>query len=110
MKHAIRSLAATLITSASLFAQGPAAVSAGRPAAPVALDYEAVRLTRIAVAVRASGELQIDGRLDETDWSLAVPAADFIQRLPSNGAPAEQQTEVRFLYRRRQPVCRLDLP
>jgi hypothetical protein len=49
-------------------------------------------------ATRLSASLEIDGRLDETAW-LSVPAAsDFRQAEPSEGAPATQRTEVRFLF------------
>jgi hypothetical protein len=40
----------------------------------------------------------IDGAPDETVWQRAAPAADFVQREPSTGAPASERTEVRVLY------------
>ena len=40
----------------------------------------------------------IDGVPDETVWQRAAPAADFVQREPSTGAPASERTEVRVLY------------
>jgi hypothetical protein len=40
----------------------------------------------------------LDGRLDESVWSRAVPAANFIQQDPDNGMPATEQTEVRIVY------------
>src|SRR5262245_16094672 len=42
----------------------------------------------------------LDGQLDEPAWMRAVPAADFIQRDPANGAPATESTEVRVVYER----------
>ncbi|GAB4239616.1 MAG: hypothetical protein Kow00109_14470 [Acidobacteriota bacterium] len=54
--------------------------------------------TRVLQAVRISGEIQLDGRLDEPEWELAEPAKDFIQKLPDTGAPATEPTEVRVLY------------
>jgi hypothetical protein len=42
--------------------------------------------------------LRIDGVLDEHAWQRAVPATDFLQRDPDNGAPATERTEVRILY------------
>ncbi len=51
-----------------------------------------------ATAIRATGKMTVDGRLDEADWSRAVPAKDFLQRDPDEGKPATEATEVRFLY------------
>jgi hypothetical protein len=42
--------------------------------------------------------IRIDGVLDEAAWRLAQPATDFLQRDPSNGAPATERTEVRVLF------------
>lgn len=41
---------------------------------------------------------QIDGKVDEMEWSGASVVKDFIQREPHQGAPATEQTEFRFLY------------
>ena len=53
-------------------------------------------------AVRmAEGEsVTLDGELDEPVWQRAVPATDFVQQIPQNGAPATQRTEVRIVYDR----------
>lgn len=48
--------------------------------------------------VRASGSLEVDGRLDEQAWQHASTAKDFVQLRPFNGKPASQPTEVRILY------------
>jgi hypothetical protein len=64
--------------------------------APVSL--EAVRQTKIVTAVRTTEDIRLDGRLEEPAWQLAIPATDFWQRLPVNGVPATEQSEVRFLY------------
>ena len=40
----------------------------------------------------------LDGILSESCWNLAVPATDFIQRDPVEGAPASEKTEVRIIY------------
>ena len=42
--------------------------------------------------------IALDGRLDEPVWSRAVPAGDFIQVDPDNGAPATERTEVRIAF------------
>ncbi len=54
--------------------------------------------TLTAVAVRVGQEVRLDGQLNEPLWSRPTPATDFVQREPSNGAPASQQTEVRLVY------------
>ncbi|MDX1438338.1 MAG: DUF5916 domain-containing protein [Rubricoccaceae bacterium] len=42
--------------------------------------------------------IQVDGVLDEADWSQVEPATDFVQFNPTEGEPASQRTEVRVLY------------
>jgi hypothetical protein len=49
-------------------------------------------------AVRAVGRIEIDGRLDDADWSRAPVARDFIQSEPREGQPASEDTEVRVVY------------
>ena len=49
-------------------------------------------------AVPVSETVRIDGILDEPCWKAAQPSTDFIQQRPYNGKPANQRTEVRFLY------------
>jgi hypothetical protein len=53
-------------------------------------------------AVRlAEGErIDIDGVLDEAAWRQAVPATEFAQIDPVNGAPATERTEVRVAFDR----------
>lgn len=51
-----------------------------------------------AAAIRRAGPIVIDGRLDESAWAAAVPATDFVQQSPVEGAKAEFATEVRFLF------------
>ncbi len=51
-----------------------------------------------AVRLAPGEEIVLDGRLDETAWERAVPATDFRQEDPDNGAPATERTEVRFLF------------
>ena len=64
----------------------------------VEIDHDAIRATRIVTAVRVTEAITVDGRLDEPAWEQAVPATDFIQKFPRNGAPSTERTEVRFLY------------
>jgi hypothetical protein len=51
-----------------------------------------------AVAVRRSGAIALDAKLDEAAWKAATPIAEFLQTDPDEGKPASQRTEVRFLY------------
>jgi hypothetical protein len=49
-------------------------------------------------AVRVSGTVAIDGRLDEEAWRSAPAAGGFLQRDPDEGQPATEGTELRVLY------------
>src|SRR6266550_3455240 len=51
-----------------------------------------------ARAVPLREEIHLDGKLDETVWHTAPPAADFRQNQPHEGQPATQRTEVRFAF------------
>jgi hypothetical protein len=74
------------------------AVAAPAAAQSVPIDHNAIRATRITTAVRVTEPIALDGRLDEAAWARAPIASDFYQKLPDNGAPATERTEVRFLY------------
>src|SRR6267142_2037500 len=54
--------------------------------------------TRRIQATRVSDPIKIDGLLDESSWSLAQPATEFLQERPGEGAPATERTEVRVLF------------
>ncbi len=77
-----------------------ARLAAAQQNSPV--DYATVRFSRIAKAVRvdprSEEKITMDGRLDEAAWSRAVAVTNFTQWEPKSGAPASEQTEVRFLY------------
>ncbi|HYE57019.1 MAG TPA: sugar-binding protein, partial [Rhodothermales bacterium] len=49
-------------------------------------------------AVRVTGGIDVDGRLDEATWAAAPAIEGFRQNRPSEGAPASQRTVVRVLY------------
>ncbi len=51
-----------------------------------------------AEAVRLSGTIHLDGRLDEPAWQAATPITSFTQLDPREGQPVSQPTEVRVLY------------
>ncbi len=44
-----------------------------------------------------TGDIHLDGRLDDGAWAAADVASHFVQRLPVEGRPAEEPTEVRIL-------------
>jgi hypothetical protein len=48
-------------------------------------------------AARATGEIRIDGRLDEPDWQQAGLIPALIQQIPHPGEPTPYTTEVRVL-------------
>jgi hypothetical protein len=54
---------------------------------------------RVAVAPR-DGDIDIDGRLIEDAWLMAIPVTQFVQGEPVEGAPPESRTEVRVLFDR----------
>jgi len=51
-----------------------------------------------AEAININTPLVIDGVIDETCYSLAEPAKDFVQLLPYNGRPSMQESEVYIFY------------
>ena len=50
-----------------------------------------------AVAARRSGDIQIDGKLDEAAWNAAAPITSFHQFDPNEGQPVSEKTEARVL-------------
>ena len=59
-------------------------------------------------ATRASGAIQIDGVLDESDWTGAASIEAFTQLQPVAGAPASQRTVIRILYDERMVYFGID--
>jgi uncharacterized protein DUF5916/cellulose/xylan binding protein with CBM9 domain len=62
------------------------------------INYETIRLERRLTAVKVTGKIAIDGKLDEPAWAAASRALEFIQKEPNEGEPASEKTEVRVLY------------
>ena len=52
----------------------------------------------VAVAVRATTSISVDGRHTEAAWAGATPVTQFFQNDPDEGEPVSERTEVRFLY------------
>ena len=88
------------VTAGGLCAVLPLAAQQADPAAPVAVVTG--RLNDAprphAEAVRATGTIQIDGRLNEATWAAAFVIDRFVQQRPNPGAPVSERTEVRLLY------------
>ena len=53
---------------------------------------------RTVSASRLSGEVRIDGRLDDASWMRADSTSGFVQSWPSAGSAATERTMVRVLY------------
>ena len=53
-----------------------------------------------AIAVEIDEAPVIDGILNESEWDAAVAMTDFTQRVPADGEPASERTEVRILFDR----------
>jgi hypothetical protein len=73
-----------------------ACVLLGLPAAIRAQSPEPVR--PVAEATRRSGEIDLDGRLDEASWQAARIVSDFTQVDPEEGRAVSQPTEARILF------------
>ena len=76
-------VAVSVLASPPLAAQVPAPTAENRP---------------VVRAVPVTGAISLDGRLTEEIWTTAPAARDFLQFDPSNGQPASQRTEIRFVY------------
>jgi hypothetical protein len=58
------------------------------------------RREMVAMQMGTEDSIRLDGVLDESIWQAAIPASDFRQQDPQNGAPATEPTEVRIAYSR----------
>jgi len=52
----------------------------------------------VARAVQITQSPTIDGRLDDPVWNGVEPLTSFVQRVPSDGEPASERTEVRVVF------------
>ncbi|HEX8693967.1 MAG TPA: DUF5916 domain-containing protein [Longimicrobium sp.] len=82
----------TLLAALALLACGALA-----PGAAAGQAHSAGQTPRVQ-AVPRTGEIELDGKLDEPVWQSAPPATDFTQQDPNEGKPATQRTEIRFVY------------
>jgi hypothetical protein len=69
-----------------------------RTAASQASPPEADPGRPVVTAVRATGPIHIDGRLDEPSWAAAPPVTTFTQVDPDEGQPVSERTEARVLF------------
>ena len=74
--------------------------AAQTPVQPTRLVGGLERREMIAMQMDTDDAIRLDGVLGESVWQDAVPAADFRQQDPQNGAPATEPTEVRIAYSR----------
>jgi len=49
-------------------------------------------------AVRATGPISVNGRLDEADWQTAPVTSGFFQAQPEQGKPVTNDTRIRVLF------------
>ncbi|MBI3940916.1 MAG: carbohydrate binding family 9 domain-containing protein [Acidobacteria bacterium] len=66
--------------------------------AQAAVPQKSQTASREMWAIRTKDSIHLDGVLDEPAWAEAPIATDFLQRLPREGQPATERTEVRALY------------
>ncbi|MGY8917528.1 MAG: DUF5916 domain-containing protein [Flavobacteriales bacterium] len=53
---------------------------------------------RVTNAIRKTGEIVLDGKLDEAAWVNAESTSDFTQLAPNPGKPSSFKTEVRIIF------------
>jgi hypothetical protein len=80
------------------FAGAMAALSAPLLAQTSNSASSAERALPVSRAVRASGVIRVDGKLDESAWQAAPVTDAFTQVDPDEGKPASQKTDVRILF------------
>lgn len=83
----ILSLLLLVLTAAPLAAQQPADSATGTSSGT----------RRVATAAPLTGQVRVDGRLDDAAWAAAPVLAEFTQAYPDPGSPASERTEVRVL-------------
>ncbi|MEM9001023.1 MAG: DUF5916 domain-containing protein [Bacteroidota bacterium] len=49
-------------------------------------------------ALKTSGIITVDGRLDESDWNMTEPVVDFFRQEPVQGGAIKNPSEVRILF------------
>jgi hypothetical protein len=67
------------------------------PASGDGVPYDHATMAPAVTAASLSGSIRIDGVLDEPAWLGVEPVTGFTQRVPDEGQPASERTEVRVL-------------
>ena len=96
MKMLPAALATALVLLATFPTVGPLSAQNMQPGSANGGNGGGVPATATATEVAESPG--IDGRLDEAVWARAAAMTGFTQRLPSDGQPASERTEVRVLF------------
>ncbi|MEM9325278.1 MAG: DUF5916 domain-containing protein [Bacteroidota bacterium] len=52
----------------------------------------------VVEAFRVTADINVDGRLDESDWARGKAVSDFFRQEPRQGGPIRYNTEVKFLF------------
>lgn len=96
----VRALLLVVLLAAPAAAQQPVTQQpvTQPPTAVPTTTYDHDRDAPVATARRIEATIRVDGVLDEAVWASATPVTGFTQYDPSEGRPASQGTEIRFLY------------
>lgn len=61
-------------------------------------NFPPPEIRKEVIAVRSTGTIKIDGKLEEADWQRAIPVTDFFRMEPRQGGDYQYKTEVRLLF------------
>ena len=96
--HCGRVRVARLTLSVALAAAVGAGPAVGQDTASPQADDATSHDGPVVHAVRTSAPPTIDGVLDEPFWQQIEPVTDFRQRVPVDGAPSSERTELRVAF------------
>jgi hypothetical protein len=68
------------------------------PARPSTTNYNHDAAAPRATATRLNGTISVDGRLNEQAWQSAQPISGLTQLDPTEGQPASERSDIRFMY------------
>jgi len=95
----MRSRLARSLASLVLVATFPSPALAQKPGngptSPVPAPARSADGRLLVTAVAVTGEIRVDGLLDEEAWRRATPVTGFVQAEPLEGQPSTEPTEVR---------------
>ena len=93
---ALIGISLTLLVPTSVLAQRAPATASGAPAPAAPPRSADGRL--LVTAAAATGEIRVDGVIDEPVWQQATPVGGFVQAEPREGEPATEVTDVRVAF------------